>query len=76
MKQEQTFDRWLQEIQGYAQRIERLYDDIDMITGVDKTLSEHMRNRSLLLGWLKAAYEEGYNQARYDTMKLYWDDGK
>ena len=26
--------------------------------------------------WLRSAYEEGYNQARYDTLKLYWDDGK
>lgn len=70
------FDDWLNEIENYSLRIERLYDDIDMITGVDKTASEAVRNRSLLLGWMKAAYDEGYNQARYDTAKLIWDHDK
>jgi hypothetical protein len=56
-----TFDEWLNEIENYSLRIERLYDDLDAITGVDKTASESVRNRALMLGWLKAAYETGYS---------------
>lgn len=76
MKYEKKFSKWFNEIEGFALRGERFYDDLDTITGIDKTASEASRNTSLMLDWLKAAYEEGYNQARYDTMKLYWDDGK
>lgn len=54
-----TFDEWLTEIENYSLRVERLYDDIDTLTGVDKTLSEQIRNRGIILNWLKAAYEVG-----------------
>lgn len=55
---------WLHEYEGYGLRSERLLADIERADS--KTILE----------WIKAAYTEGYNQSRYDTMKLYWDDGK
>ena len=67
-----TFDEWLNEIENYSLRIERLYDDIDTVTGVDKTASEAARNRSLILSWMKAAYDVGYEDASHRLM----DDGK
>lgn len=62
------FDEWLDEheLPG-SPRIWRFMDDIN---------SSDPSQNTLMIRWLKAAYEEGYNQARYDTMKLYWDDGK
>lgn len=63
-----TFDEWLNEIENYSLRIERLYDDLDTITGVDKTASEAIRNRALLLGWMKAAYNVGYEQGLHDSI--------
>ena len=63
-----TFDEWLNEIENYSLRIERLYDDLDTITGVDRTASEAVRNRSLLLSWMKAAYDVGYEQGRHDSI--------
>lgn len=67
-----TFDQWLNEIENYSLRIERLYDDIDTITGVDKTASEAVRNRALMLGWLRAAYSVGYEQKELELLS----DGK
>ncbi len=67
-----TFDQWLNEIENYSLRIERLYDDIDTVTGVDKTVSEAVRNRSLILSWMKAAYQVGREHALAPMI----DDGK
>lgn len=67
-----TFDQWLNEIENYSLRIERLYDDIDTVTGVDKTASEAVRNRGLIMSWMKAAYDVGYE----DAMNRFMDDGK
>lgn len=61
------FEDWFYEQEGFALRAERFYSEIDPDSRIDT---------KLLVSWLKAAYEEGYNQSRYDTMKLYWDDGK
>lgn len=63
-----TFDEWLNEIENFSLRIERLYDDLDTITGVDKTASEAIRNRALFLGWMKAAYNVGYEQGLHDSI--------
>ncbi len=62
-----TFDDWFYEQQNFSLRAEWFWEDVQGYQG---------DNPEVLLKWLKAAYEEGYNQARYDTMKLYWDDGK
>lgn len=66
------FEDWFYEPEGFALRAERFYDEMDMFFG--KELSQ--QNMIKVVSWLRAAYEEGYNQSRYDTMKLYWDDGK
>lgn len=62
-----TFEDWFYEQQNFSLRAEWFWEDVQGYQG---------DNPEVLLKWLKAAYEEGYNQARYDTMKLYWDDGK
>ena len=63
------FEDWFNETENFGLRSERFYDDLLSYKwdGVDA---------EFFAKWLKAAYEEGYNQSRYDTMKLYWDDGK
>lgn len=66
------FDEWFHEIENFALRSERFYEEMDMLFGKELT----RENMIKIVSWLKAAYEEGYNQARYDTMKLFWDDGK
>ena len=55
---------WLHEYEGYSLRSERLLADIERADS--KTILE----------WIKAAYKEGYNNATYDHMLLYSDDGK
>ncbi len=59
-----NFDGWFDEKEGFGHKFERFYDDLN--AGDPQRIVE----------WLKAAYEEGYNQATYDVMKIYWDDGK
>lgn len=58
-----TFDEWLDEIEVFSARRERLYEDIkDDIEIVDK--------------WLKAAYNVGRTaglQEAYDKMREYGD---
>ena len=61
-----TFDEWLNEIENYSLRVERMYDDLDMMTGVPKTASEARRNQIVFMGWLRAAYNVGYEQGRND----------
>lgn len=63
-----NFDKWFYEQEGYSLRAERFYSEMDMLLGGGPHDS--------IVEWLKAAYTEGYLQARYDTMKLIWDDGK
>ena len=62
------FEKWFHEQQAFSLRSEWFYEEMDLLTGGGPQDS--------IVKWLKAAYEEGYGQARYDTMKLYWDDGK
>jgi len=63
------FDEWFNETETFSLRSERFYDDL-LTYKWDGVNAEH------LIKWLQAAYEEGYNQAKYDVMKIYWDDGK
>lgn len=64
-----AFDDWFYEQEGFALRAERFHTDLEMFHADELTNIDILR-------WLKAAYEEGYNQSRYNTIKLYWDDGK
>lgn len=50
-----TFEEWLDEIEVYSTRMERLMDDIN---SPDPTF------RDLILKWLRAAYEVGYAHGR------------
>ena len=62
------FDEWFNEQLSYSLRSEWFFNEAEV--------AGKPGNAEPLVKWLKAAYEEGYNQSRYDTMKLYWDDGK
>ena len=62
-----TFDEWFNEIEGFHLRCERFYDDAEAY----KYRCEPGDVR-VLLGWLKAAYEVGYDHA----MSKLVDDGK
>ena len=63
-----NFEGWFYEQQAFSLRAEWFYAELDQLTGGGPSEG--------IVKWLKAAYEEGYNQATYDVMKLYWDDGK
>lgn len=58
-----TFDNWFNEVEGYALRSERFYEDLDYYRG---------DNPQVVLRWLKAAYEVGYKHGQLPLM----DDGK
>jgi hypothetical protein len=51
-----TFDEWLNEIESFSLRMERIYDDLV------KRPKDPVDNWLQIKGWLKAAYDEGYNQ--------------
>jgi hypothetical protein len=55
-----TFDQWLNEIEGFSLRMERAYDDLV------KNPKDPVDNWNQIKDWLKAAYEEGYNQGLND----------
>jgi hypothetical protein len=50
-----TFDEWLDEIEVYGSRMERLMDDIN---------SPHPSYNDLILKWLRAAYDVGYEEGK------------
>jgi len=54
------FDDWFNEVEVFSLRSERFYD------GVDKFIND------LILSWIKAAYEAGYEHAKLELL----DDGK
>ena len=67
------FNDWFYEIEGYALRCERFYDDLDRL--------QQFNNGDYIPGdpsyqdivrWLKAAYEVG----REHEAQKYWDDLK
>ena len=53
-----TFEEWLDEIEVYGSRMERLMDDINNIN------SPHPSYNDLILLWLRAAYEVGYEEGK------------
>lgn len=58
-----TFEDWFNEIEGYALRGERFYDDLEFFRG---------DNPQIILRWLKSAYEAGHEHA----LNSHLDDGK
>lgn len=46
-----TFDEWLDEIEVFGSRLERLYEDLNDYQG---------DNIEIVLKWLEAAYKVGY----------------
>jgi hypothetical protein len=48
------FDEWFYEIEGYGLRAERLFEDMPCLTQQESTR---------LIGWLKAAYSQGAEDA-------------
>lgn len=57
------FNDWLNGIEIYSTKFERLYEDLSAYQG---------DNIEIVIKWLEAAYNEGYNHA----MKIFLDDGK
>lgn len=53
-----TFDEWFHEIENFALRSERFYDEMDMLFGKELT----RENMIKIVSWLKAAYDVGYEQ--------------
>lgn len=58
-----TFDEWLNEIENFATREERLYDDFTML---------NYKDYQILLAWLKVAWCVG---AEHSLSRMI-DDGK
>ena len=63
-----NFEKWFYEQEGNGLRAERFHEEMDLLLGGGP--------QDRIIEWIKAAYMEGYLQARYDTLKLLWDDGK
>ena len=56
-----TFEEWLNEIEVFSSRQERLEEDILSIAVMTSSLS-HSLARRIVYGWLEAAYAVGYNR--------------
>jgi hypothetical protein len=52
-----TFEEWLNESEVYSLRCERLHDDL-----VENDSRPHKVKYDLVLKWLKAAYDVGYDR--------------
>lgn len=60
-----TFDEWLNEIEGFSLRIERIYDDLV------KNPKDTVDNWQQIKEWLQAAYDEGFDNG----YSVGYDDG-
>ena len=60
-----TFDAWLNEIEGFSLRMERIYDDLV------KNPKDTVDNWQQIKVWLKAAYNEGFDNG----YSVGYDDG-
>jgi hypothetical protein len=58
-----TFDDWFDEVENFGTRSIRFYDDVN---------SPDPKYNDMLLSWLKAAYQVGYEHA----LSRIIDDGK
>ena len=59
-----TFEEWLNENEGFSLRMERMYDDLvkDPVDPVD--------NWKTIKGWLKTAYDVGYEAGELNKQFL------
>jgi hypothetical protein len=57
-----SFDNWLNEIESYSLRVERLFEEL-----ADNDVDKY----KLIIKWLESAYEQGKNDERKDVNE-YW----
>ena len=50
------FDEWFYELEGFAFRSERFWDDFDY--------AKESKNNQLMVKWLRTAFEVGYNEGQ------------
>ena len=60
-----TFDEWLDEIENFSTRRERLNEDVDFTTVMTSNMSHNLARRRMY-EWLEAAYKVGY-EAGYNS---------
>lgn len=60
-----TFDEWLDEIENFTTRRERLNEDVDFAAIMTGHMSHNLA-RTRMYVWLEAAYKVGY-EAGYDA---------
>ena len=54
-----TFDEWLNEIENFSPRIERLEAEVDFASVMTGNMSHNLARRRMY-DWLEAAYKVGY----------------
>lgn len=65
-----TFDEWLDEIENYSTRRERLNEEVDFATVMVGDMS-HTLARKRMYRWLEAAYSVGYEAGYSDAENEY-----
>jgi hypothetical protein len=55
-----TFEDWFNEIENFGLRSERFYEQLDLLAGGAP--------QDGIVNWLKAAYQAGYEQGKYDSL--------
>lgn len=63
-----TFDEWLGELEGFSLRMERAYDDL-----VDKESTDSEHRWQIIKGWLKGAFDSGYEAGELNKENLIQD---
>jgi len=56
-----TFDEWMNEIENYGTREERMWEDLNLV------IKEGGVPYGRLYTWLRAAYDVGYDQGCYEA---------
>jgi hypothetical protein len=56
-----TFEDWLDEIEGFSLRMERIYDDLIL------NPKNNVENWKSIREYLKSAYEAGYDNAKLEN---------
>lgn len=68
-----SFDEWFNQIIGYGLLGEQFYSDLDYYTEKSKGLyndeDEYADLQRNLVGWLRKAYQEGYEEGRKETQE-------
>lgn len=64
-----TFDEWLEEIEVYSARWERLESDVDFAAVMMGNMSHNLARRRMY-SWLEAAYKVGY-EAGVESTKTF-----